>query len=215
MTTLIIDNYDSFSYNLYQRIGSVDTPPWVVRNDEIGVEGVRKLSPTRIVLSPGPGNPCDPSYFGVCADIIRELGPRIPTLGVCLGHQGIGHVFGGRVVRAREVMHGKTSVVFHSGLEPLFAGIPRAFTAMRYHSLVIEPASLPDCLEVTAKTSDDVIMAVRHRVHPIYGVQFHPESIGTEWGIRLLANFLGVGAKIAVDSAPRGHQSAAALAAVG
>lgn len=192
MKILLLDNYDSFSYNLYQLIGSVAEPPIVVRNDEITLDEVIALAPDRIVISPGPGRPDDPDYFGVCADVIRELGPRIPLLGVCLGHQGIGHVFGGKVIRAREVMHGKTSYVHHNE-DPLFAGVPRAFEAMRYHSLIIERSSLPDCLEITAKTWDDTIMGVRHRSFPIHGVQFHPESIGTASGKRLLGNFLRVG----------------------
>jgi anthranilate synthase component II len=189
MKILILDNYDSFSYNLYQFIGAVASPPIVIRNDEITLPGVRALNPDRIVISPGPGSPTDPAYFGVCAAVIRELGPQIPILGVCLGHQGIGHVFGGKVIRAKQVMHGKTSYVYHDD-DPLFHGVPRAFEAMRYHSLIVERESLPDCLQITAKTWDDTIMALRHKTYPIYGVQFHPESIGTSVGKQLLKNFI-------------------------
>jgi anthranilate synthase component 2 len=189
MKTVILDNYDSFTFNLYQYLGELDEAPLVFRNDEISFDELTALEPDRIVISPGPGSPEDPAYFGVCTDAILRLGPTIPTLGVCLGHQGIIHAFGGRVVRAKEVMHGKTSYVFHNNAGVL-RGLPRAFEAMRYHSLVGEPATLPDCLEVTAKTWDDVIMGVEHREYPIYGVQFHPESIGTPVGKQLLENFL-------------------------
>jgi len=189
MKTVILDNYDSFTFNLYQYVGEIEGRPLVFRNDKISFTKLARLSPDRIIVSPGPGNPEDPEYFGVCKEAILRLGQTIPVLGVCLGHQGIIHAFGGRVVRAREVMHGKTSYVFHNGSE-MFQGVPRAFEAMRYHSLVGEPSSLPDCLEVTAKTWDEVIMAVRHRTYPIYGLQFHPESIGTTTGKQLLSNFL-------------------------
>ena len=189
MKTLIIDNYDSFTYNLYQYLGELDAGPVVYRNDKISLREARALEPERIVISPGPGNPEDPAYFGVCRDVILELSPTIPTLGVCLGHQGIGAAFGGRVVRAPAIMHGKTSPVLHDGSE-LFVGMPQPFEAMRYHSLVLDPACVPDCLEVTAKTDDGVIMAIAHREHPIYGVQFHPESIGSPLGRRLIENFL-------------------------
>ncbi|MCA9585647.1 MAG: aminodeoxychorismate/anthranilate synthase component II [Myxococcales bacterium] len=189
MKTLIIDNYDSFTYNLYQYLGELDAGPVVYRNDKISLREACALEPERIVISPGPGNPEDPAYFGVCRDVILELSPTIPTLGVCLGHQGIGAAFGGRVVRAPAIMHGKTSPVLHDGSE-LFVGMPQPFEAMRYHSLVLDPACVPDCLEVTAKTDDGVIMAIAHREHPIYGVQFHPESIGSPLGRRLIENFL-------------------------
>jgi anthranilate synthase component 2 len=188
MKTVILDNYDSFTFNLYQYIGELDERPLVFRNDEISFSKLARLEPERVIVSPGPGSPEDPDYFGVCKQAILELGRTIPVLGVCLGHQGIIHAFGGRVVRAREVMHGKTSYVYHNG-HTMFRDVPRAFEAMRYHSLVGEPSSLPDCLEVTAKTWDDVIMAVRHREYPIYGLQFHPESIGTTVGKQLLQNF--------------------------
>ncbi len=189
MRTVILDNYDSFTFNLFQALGEIDERPIVVRNDKITLAELERLAPERIIISPGPGRPDDPAYFGICRDVIVQLGHNVPILGVCLGHQGIVHAFGGCVVRAPRVMHGKTSYVFHNG-DPLFAGIPRAFEAMRYHSLVGEPASLPDCLAVTAKTWDEVVMAVRHREQPIYGIQFHPESIGTPSGKQLLRNFL-------------------------
>ena len=189
MKTVILDNYDSFTFNLYQYVGEIDERPLVYRNDKITLDELRRLKPDRIIVSPGPGSPEDPEYFGVCRQAILELGPIIPVLGVCLGHQGIVHCFGGRVVRAREVMHGKTSYIFHNE-HGVFAGLPRAFEVMRYHSLVGEPASLPDCLEVTAKTWDDVIMGVQHKQYPIHGVQFHPESIGTTFGKQLLENFI-------------------------
>jgi anthranilate synthase component II len=189
MKTVILDNYDSFTFNLYQYIGETDERPLVFRNDKISFGELAQLEPDRIIISPGPGNPEDPAYFGICRQAILELGPSIPILGVCLGHQGIIYSLGGRVIRAPEVMHGKTSYVYHNG-NVMFRDVPRAFEAMRYHSLVGDPATIPDCLEVTAKTWDDVIMAVRHREYPIYGIQFHPESIGTAVGKQLLRNFL-------------------------
>lgn len=193
MTVLILDNYDSFTYNLHQYVTALGAPCEVVRNDEATLADIQELAPSHIIISPGPGSPCDPAYFGVCADVIRELGPEIPILGVCLGHQGIGHVAGGNVIRAPEPMHGKTSTIFQDGKDPIFSGLPRAFEVMRYHSLIIERHTMPDCLEITAKTWDDIIMAVRHREHPIYGVQFHPESILTPTGKRMIANFLALG----------------------
>lgn len=189
MRTVILDNYDSFSYNLYQFIGELDEPPQVFRNDAITVEQLRALKPDRIVISPGPGNPDDPAYFGVCRQTIHELGRTIPTLGVCLGHQGICSAFGGAVVRAPQPMHGKTSLIHHQG-DPLFLGIPTPFEAMRYHSLIARADSIPDCLTVTCHTADGIVMGVRHREHPIVGVQFHPESVGTGVGKQILANFL-------------------------
>ncbi|MBI2825388.1 MAG: aminodeoxychorismate/anthranilate synthase component II [Planctomycetia bacterium] len=189
MKTVILDNYDSFTFNLFQYVGEIDERPLVFRNDKISFAELERLNPDRIIISPGPGSPEDPNYFGICKRVILELGPRIPVLGVCLGHQGIIYAFGGRVIRAGEVMHGKTSYVFHNGND-MFQDVPRAFEAMRYHSLVGEPSSVPDCLHVTAKTWDEVIMAVRHRDFPIYGIQFHPESIGTTVGKQLLRNFL-------------------------
>lgn len=191
MKVVILDNYDSFTFNLYQYIGELGPRPTVFRNDQIGFEELAQLAPDRIIVSPGPGSPEDPHYFGICKRVILELGRTIPLLGVCLGHQGIIHAFGGRVVRAKQVMHGKTSYVVHGGTG-VFRGLPPSFEAMRYHSLVGEPESLPDCLEVTARTEDDVIMGVRHREYPVEGIQFHPESIGTAVGKQLLANFLSV-----------------------
>jgi anthranilate synthase/aminodeoxychorismate synthase-like glutamine amidotransferase len=189
MKTVILDNYDSFTFNLYQYVGEADERPLVYRNDKISFDELTSLEPDRIIVSPGPGSPEDPAYFGICKQAILELGPTVPILGVCLGHQGIIHSLGGRVIKAAEVMHGKTSYVYHNG-HAMFRGVPRAFEAMRYHSLVGDPTTIPDCLEVTAKTWDDVIMAVRHREYPIYGIQFHPESIGTAVGKQLLRNFL-------------------------
>ncbi len=183
----VVDNYDSFTYNLVQYLGELGAEPIVHRNDAITVEGLAALEPDAILISPGPGTPAD---AGISNAVIAELGPRIPLLGVCLGHQCIGEVFGGRVVRADHVMHGKTSLVHH-GNTGVMAGLPDPFEATRYHSLVVERSSLPDVLEVTAETSDGVIMGLRHRQLPIEGVQFHPESILTSVGKELLTNFLG------------------------
>ncbi len=183
----VIDNYDSFTYNLVQYLGELGCEVQVFRNDAITVEELAALQPSHIVISPGPGDPGD---AGVSKDVIRELGPRIPTLGVCLGHQCIGEAFGGQVVRAPRLMHGKTSPIYHYG-ENLFAGIPNHFAATRYHSLIVaEP--LPDALQTTAFTSEGEVMGLRHKQHPIFGVQFHPESILTEHGKKLLQNFLAV-----------------------
>ncbi len=190
MQTLLIDNYDSFTYNLFQYIGELGGNPVVYRNDQITVEAIRTMKPDRIVISPGPGNPTDPAYFGVCSATIKELGPTIPLLGVCLGHQGIIATFGGDVIRAPEIMHGKSSLVEHDG-KGIFVGIPSPFPAMRYHSLIGKRESLPDCLEITAETvADKLIMGVRHKEFPIEGIQFHPESIGTEYGKVIVKNFL-------------------------
>ncbi len=185
---LVIDNYDSFTYNLVQYLGELGETPVVRRNDAISVDEIGDLSPRGIVLSPGP---CTPAEAGVTIGVIRRWGPTIPTLGVCLGHQAIGEAYGGRVVRARQVMHGKTSRVAHDG-RGIFAGIPSPLQVMRYHSLTVEPASLPAELEVAAHADDDPteIHALRHRTHPVWGVQFHPESILTERGRDLLRNFL-------------------------
>jgi len=199
MKTIILDNYDSFTFNLYQYIGELDQRPLVFRNDEITLKQLERLQPDRIIISPGPGSPDDPNYFGICKRVILELGPTIPVLGVCLGHQGIISAFGGRIVRAREVMHGKTSYIFHGG-QGIFHGLPPRFEAMRYHSLVGEPESLPGCLEVTARTEDNVIMGVKHRKFPIEGIQFHPESIGTTVGKQLLTNFLWMESPVALQA---------------
>lgn len=185
---LMIDNYDSFTYNLVQYLGEMGQALKVVRNDKIDIAGVRRLKPQRIVISPGPGNPDE---AGVSCAIIRELGPRIPVLGVCLGHQCIGQVYGGRVLRAERLMHGKTSEIHHDG-KGLFKGLDNPFTATRYHSLLVERRSLPKDLVITAETDRKEIMGLRHRRYPIYGVQFHPESILTGCGKRILRNFLEI-----------------------
>jgi anthranilate synthase/aminodeoxychorismate synthase-like glutamine amidotransferase len=185
---LVIDNYDSFTYNLVQYLGELGAVVEVRRNDEISVDEIGHMQPDAMVLSPGP---CAPAQAGVTVDAIRRWGREIPTLGVCLGHQAIGEAYGGRVVRARRVMHGKTSLVDHTGTH-LFAGLPTPLEVMRYHSLVVEPDSLPEELEVLARAADDPteLHAVRHREHPVYGVQFHPESVLTRHGKTILHNFL-------------------------
>jgi para-aminobenzoate synthetase component 2 len=190
---LVLDNYDSFTFNLVQYLGELAAEfPMaaelrVERNDALSLQQIRALEPAAILISPGPG---DPDQSGVCLEVLRELSPSIPTLGVCLGHQSIAQVYGGRVVRARELMHGKTSPVLHGG-EGVFAGLPNPLIATRYHSLIAERESLPDCLEITAWLEDGTIMGLRHRRHPhIQGVQFHPESVLTQEGHALLANFL-------------------------
>ena len=185
---LVIDNYDSFTYNLVQYLGELGAEPVVRRNDAISVEEVGALAPRAIVLSPGP---CTPAEAGVTVPIVRRWGGVIPILGVCLGHQAIGEAYGGRVVRAGRVMHGKTSPIVHQGRE-LFDGLPSPLPVMRYHSLVVEASSLPAELDVVAHAADDPteIHALRHRTHPVWGVQFHPESILTTGGRQLLANFL-------------------------
>ena len=194
---LVLDNYDSFTFNLVQYLGELAAEHplaasvRVERNDALDVEAIRALDPAAIVISPGPG---DPDQAGVCMAVLRELGPTVPVLGVCLGHQCLAQVHGGRIVRAKELMHGKTSPVHHHG-EGVFAGLPEPLTATRYHSLIAERESLPACLEVTAWLEDGTIMGLRHRDHPhLQGVQFHPESVLTESGHQLLANFLGMAA---------------------
>ncbi|MHB1586258.1 MAG: anthranilate synthase component II [Acidiferrobacteraceae bacterium] len=188
---LMIDNYDSFTYNLVQYLGELGADVRVFRNDQLTVDDIHDLGPDAIVISPGP---CTPNEAGVSVDTIQQLGAEVPVLGVCLGHQSIGQAYGGRVVRAQTLMHGKTSPIHHDG-RGVFSGIPDPFIATRYHSLVIERASLPDCLEVSAWTEDGEIMGVRHREYPVEGVQFHPESILTEHGHQMLANFLRVAAR--------------------
>ena len=183
---LMIDNYDSFTYNLVQYLGELGEEVKVARNDEITLEGIEKLAPKRIVISPGP---CTPTEAGVSVPLIERFAGEIPILGVCLGHQSIGQAFGGRIVHASELMHGKTSAIHHDG-RGVFRGLPDAYTATRYHSLAIERASLPACLEVSAWTDDGEIMGVRHRTLAVEGVQFHPESVLTEHGHALLRNFL-------------------------
>jgi len=183
---LMIDNYDSFTYNLVQYLAELGEDVRVFRNDQITLNQIADLSPEKIVISPGP---CTPNEAGVSVDTIREFGGSIPILGVCLGHQSIGQAYGGEIVRAKQLMHGKTSLIHHTG-QGIFKNLPSPFTATRYHSLVIERERLPDCLEITAWTEDGEIMAVRHKQFALEGVQFHPESIMTENGHELLSNFL-------------------------
>jgi anthranilate synthase component II len=184
---LMIDNYDSFTYNLVQYLGELGEEVRVFRNDEIALDEIAQLQPANIVISPGP---CTPNEAGVSVPLIKRFAGEIPILGVCLGHQAIGQAFGGRIVHAKQLMHGKTSVISHDR-RGVFQQLPDAFTATRYHSLVIERASLPACLEISAWTEDGDIMGVRHKALAVEGVQFHPESILTEYGHRLLKNFLG------------------------
>lgn len=183
---LVIDNYDSFTYNIVQQLGELGAELCVYRNDEVTVAAIRDMAPSHIVISPGPGDPDD---TGVSLDVLRDLSPTIPTLGVCLGHQSIGQVFGGRVIRNDRLMHGKTSMVTHNG-DTLFDGVPETFQATRYHSLIVERESFPDVLEITATADTGEIMALRHREYPIVGVQFHPESILTPEGPVMLKNFM-------------------------
>jgi len=188
---LVIDNYDSFTYNLVQYLGELGQDVRVVRNDGIAAADVAGLAPSHIVVSPGP---CTPNEAGISLDVIKMYAGKIPILGVCLGHQSIGQAFGGKIVRAARVMHGKTSPIHHDG-KGVFAGLPNPFEATRYHSLLIERASVPDCLDVTARTAEDEIMAVRHKTLPVEGVQFHPESFLTTAGKDLLANFIAKGGR--------------------
>jgi anthranilate synthase/aminodeoxychorismate synthase-like glutamine amidotransferase len=183
---LVIDNYDSFTYNLVQYFGELGANPLVRRNDEITIEEIGKLAPERICISPGP---CSPNEAGISNEVIRKLAGKYPILGVCLGHQCMGHVFGGEVVRAGRLMHGKTSPILHDGKD-LFQGLPNPFEATRYHSLLVKRETFPDCLEITAETAEGEIMGLRHKELPLWGVQFHPESILTTHGKELLANFL-------------------------
>ena len=197
---LVIDNYDSFTFNLVQYLGELGQDLRVFRNDEITVEEIERIAPDRIVISPGPGRPED---SGIIVEAIRRLSGRIPILGVCLGHQAIGVALGGTVVRAAHIMHGKTSPVFHDG-KTIFQSLENPFQATRYHSLVVSPADLPQCLEVSARTEDGVIMGLRHRVFPLEGVQFHPESILTGVGKKLLSNFLNLKDRSLVSPAQEG-----------
>ena len=186
---LLIDNYDSFTWNLVHYLGELGAPAEVVRNDALSAEAAMAKRPEAIVLSPGP---CDPDRAGICLELTAKAAQaRVPLLGVCLGHQTIGQAFGGKVVRAGEIMHGKTSPIRHAG-QGLFEGLPQGFTATRYHSLIVERASLPEALVVTAETEDGTIMGLQHRELPVHGVQFHPESIASEHGKRMLANFLAL-----------------------
>jgi len=186
MRVLVIDNYDSFTYNLVQYLGELGAEVLVKRNDEISLEEIPDLHPDRIVVSPGP---CTPNEAGISLEVVEKAPERIPVLGVCLGHQAIGQAYGGRVVRAAEPVHGKTAKILHDG-EGVYEGLPQGFEATRYHSLVVEPESVPECLTVTSRTEDGVIMGVRHKQRPVEGVQFHPESVLTEDGRKLLKNFL-------------------------
>jgi anthranilate synthase component 2 len=199
---LLIDNYDSFTYNLVHFLGELGAECEVVRNDKITVDAAIKMAPQAIVLSPGP---CTPNEAGICLDLIKAAGSKIPLLGVCLGHQAIGQVYGGKVIRAPSAMHGKLSTIETTG-KGVFANIPKHFEVTRYHSLIVERASLPADLEVTAETSDGIIMGVQHRAHPVHGVQFHPESIASEHGHDILANFLrfaGITPRTRNTKAPR------------
>jgi para-aminobenzoate synthetase component 2 len=183
---LVIDNYDSFTYNLVQYLGELGEEVVVRRNDEIDLAGIEQLNPSHILISPGP---CTPNEAGISLSVIDHFKGIIPIFGVCLGHQSIGQAFGGEVIRAEKLMHGKTSPIEHDG-KTIFAGIPSPFTATRYHSLIVRKESLPDCLEISAETAEGEIMGLRHKEYPIEGVQFHPESIITENGLQLLRNFL-------------------------
>jgi anthranilate synthase component 2 len=183
---VLIDNYDSFTYNLVHFLGELGTKSEVIRNDKITADEVLKKKPKAIVLSPGP---CTPNEAGVCLELIAKAGSKIPLLGVCLGHQAIGQAYGGKVMRAPEPMHGKLSTIRHMD-KGVFKGLPPRVQVTRYHSLIVERKSLPDCLEVTAETDDGLIMGLQHKTHPVHGVQFHPESIASEQGHALLANFL-------------------------
>jgi anthranilate synthase component 2 len=187
---LVIDNYDSFVYNLVQYIGELGAETVVYRNDQANLQLLTDLKPDRIVISPGPGTPEDDRYFGVCTAVLQKLSPNIPTLGVCLGHQGIIHAFGGRIIHAKKLMHGKTCVIKHDQ-KGIFAGVRNPFTATRYHSLAGERGSIPQCLKITAEAVEDgEIMGIQHKQYPIYGVQFHPESILCEDGKLIIKNFL-------------------------
>ncbi len=185
---LLVDNYDSFTYNLKHYLGELGAAVEVKRNDAITVDEVLAQAPTAVVMSPGP---CDPDHAGICVPLVERIAGRFPVLGVCLGHQAVGQAFGGRVVRAPYVMHGKVSAIHHCG-RGVFEGLPSPFEATRYHSLVVERDSVPDCLEITAETEDGLVMGLAHKEHPVHGVQFHPESIASEHGHALLRNFIEI-----------------------
>ncbi|HLC87668.1 MAG TPA: aminodeoxychorismate/anthranilate synthase component II [Patescibacteria group bacterium] len=197
MKVLLIDNYDSFTYNLYQLVGQILEEKGdkfildVFRNDEISISGIREKGYEKIIISPGPGDPSDKNYFGVCAEVLIDLGKTIPVLGVCLGMQGLGYYYGGKVSRAKKIMHGKTSIITHNG-KGLFKGLPQDLEVMRYHSLIVEKDNLPKDLEILAMSQDGEIMGLAHKIYPISGVQFHPESFATEGGKKILENFLGI-----------------------
>ncbi len=198
MKVLIIDNYDSFTYNLYQMLSQLGREVIVARNDAIDLPAIKKLAPKHIVLSPGPGRPEKARDFGICSQIIERLAPIQPILGVCLGHQGIAHALGANIVTAPKIVHGKTSMIFHNGKE-LFSHLPQPMEATRYHSLMVDRESLPPELEVTAESEDKLVMAIAHITWPLRGVQFHPESIGTPAGYQLLGNFLHIEANRELD----------------
>ena len=183
---LLIDNYDSFTYNLYQYFCELGQEVTVIRNDKTSINEIEKMTPERIVISPGPSTPL---LAGISNAVIKHFGPRIPVLGICLGHECIGHVYGGVIAPARQIMHGKSSLIHHTG-KGIFTGLPNPFSAIRYHSLAVKRDNLPGCLEVTAWTDDETIMGLRHLEYPVEGVQFHPESFMTQYGKELLANFL-------------------------
>jgi anthranilate synthase/aminodeoxychorismate synthase-like glutamine amidotransferase len=207
---LLIDNYDSFVYNLARYVRELGETPLVRRNDAVTPDEIEALAPSHIIISPGP---CSPTEAGISTEIVRRFGPTVPTLGVCLGHQCIGAAYGGEIVRAARPMHGKTSHIHHAATG-IFAGLPNPFLATRYHSLVIAPGSLPPELRVTATSEDGEIMAVQHREHPVVGVQFHPESVLTEHGYRMLAQFLGTPASVA-ERLPIGADGGLGLSAIG
>jgi anthranilate synthase component 2 len=187
---LILDNYDSFTYNLYQLVGKLEKDIVVKRNDKISVDEIKQLQPDSIIISPGPGNPTNKKDFGVCGEVIKEFEGKIPILGVCLGHQGIFAAYGGKIKRA-EPIHGKLSKITHSK-EGLFEEVENSLLATRYHSLICDEGSIPDCIDVIAKTEDGTIMAIKHENSPIFGLQFHPESIGTASGVKIIKNFLEI-----------------------
>lgn len=188
---LLIDNYDSFTYNLYQLVGQLESNVVIKRNDGITIEEIKELNPNQIIISPGPGNPTNKRDFGICSQVILELGDKIPILGVCLGHQGIFATFGGQIIQT-EPVHGKTSPIIHNE-ENIFHGIKSPITAARYHSLLCNNETVPDCMEIIAKSSEGMIMGIKHQDKPIIGLQFHPESIGTYEGLNLLKNFIRMG----------------------
>jgi len=188
---LILDNYDSFTYNLYQLIGELEKDIMVKRNDEISIEEIRQINPDKIIISPGPGNPLNKRDFGICMDVIKEFNGIIPILGVCLGHQGIFAAFGGKITRAKPIL-GKLSKIHHTD-DGMFKGVENSMEATRYHSLICDEESIPECIEITAKTDDGTIMGIKHVDSPVFGLQFHPESIGTAQGIQIIKNFLEVG----------------------
>lgn len=189
MKTLVIDNYDSFVYNLVQYVGELGSKPIVYRNDKITLPTVKKINPDNIIISPGPGNPVEKKYFGIGYDVLKNISKSVPTLGVCLGCQGMGYFFGADIIHAKQLMHGKTSIIRHDGLG-LFKGIPNDIKVARYHSLAVDAKTVPNTLKITAKTKDGEIMGLKHKKYPIEGVQFHPESILTEYGKEMMKNFL-------------------------